>query len=161
MDKSYRVLVNKNLKLEIAADAVQGLDASPSAENSFHILHNNRSFRAELLRTDFYGRTYAIRIGGETFEVAIQSDLNALIQKMGYTLGSSRTMNSIKAPMPGIIIDIQVEPGQQVHEGEALVVLEAMKMENAIVSPSDATIKEILVKKGDTVEKNKLLIELE
>lgn len=161
MDKSYRVLVNKNLKLEIAADAVQGLDASPSAENSFHILHNNRSFRAELLRTDFYGRTYAIRIGGETFEVAIQSDLNALIQKMGYALGSSRTMNSIKAPMPGIIIDIQVEPGQQVHEGEALVVLEAMKMENAIVSPSDATIKEILVKKGDTVEKNKLLIELE
>lgn len=161
MDKSYRVLVNKNLKLEIGADAVQGLDASPSAENSFHVLHNHRSFRAELLRTDFYGRTYAIRIGGETFEVAIQSDLDALIQKMGYTLGSSRTMNSIKAPMPGIIIDIQVEQGQQVHEGEALVVLEAMKMENAIVSPSDATIKEILVKKGDTVEKNKLLIELE
>jgi biotin carboxyl carrier protein len=114
-----------------------------------------------LLRSDFYERSYVIRIGGETFEVAIQSDLDALIEKMGYELGSSRIMNSIKAPMPGIIIDIPVEPGQQVKEGESLVILEAMKMENAILSPSNATIKDILVKKGDTVEKNKLLIELE
>lgn len=161
MDKSFRVLVNKNLKMEIGADAVQDLDVSPSAENSFHILYDNKSFRAELLRSDFYERSYAVRIGGETFEVAIQSDLDALIEKMGYELGSSRIMNSIKAPMPGIIIDIPVEPGQQVKEGESLVILEAMKMENAILSPSNATIKDILVKKGDTVEKNKLLIELE
>lgn len=161
MDKSFRVLVNKNLKMEIRADAVQDLDVTPSAENSFHVLHHNKSFQAELLRSDFYERSYVIRIGGETFEVAIQSDLDALIEKMGYELGSSRIMNSIKAPMPGIIIDILVEPGQQVKEGESLVILEAMKMENAILSPSNATIKHILVKKGDTVEKNKLLIELE
>ena len=161
MDETFKVLVNKNLKLEIGADAAQGLDVSPFAENSFHILHNSRSFRAELLRSNFFDRSYAIRIGGETFELTIQSDLDALIEKMGYTLGSSRIMNSIKAPMPGIIIDIPVEPGQQVNEGEALVILEAMKMENAILSPANATIKEILVKKGETVEKNKLLIELE
>ncbi len=161
MDKSFRVLVNKNLKMEIEADAVQDLDVSASAENCFHILYDNKSFQAELLRSDFYERSYAVRIGGETFEVAIPSDLDALVEKMGYELGSSRIMNSIKAPMPGIIIDIPVEPGQQVKEGESLVILEAMKMENAILSPSNATIKDILVKKGDTVEKNKLLIELE
>ena len=161
MDKSFRVLVNKKFKMEIGADAVEDLDVSSSAENSFHVLYENKSFQVELLRSDFYERSYAVRIGGETFEVAIQSDLDDLVEKMGYELGSSRIMNSIKAPMPGIIIDIPVEPGQQVKEGESLVILEAMKMENAILSPSNATIKHILVNKGDTVEKNKLLIELE
>ena len=70
-------------------------------------------------------------------------------------------MNFIKAPMPGIIIGWKVKEGDIVKEGDTLLILEAMKMENAISCPKDATVKSVHAKKGDTVEKNKLLIELE
>ena len=80
---------------------------------------------------------------------------------MGYSSGSAKVIDSIKAPMPGSIIDIKVEAGQKVKEGETLLILEAMKMENAITAPKDTIIKELFVKEGESVDKNKLLIDFE
>ena len=68
-------------------------------------------------------------------------------------------MYSIKAPMPGLILEINVKVGQEVKEDEPLLILEAMKMENIITSPRDGIIKSISVNKTDAVEKNQLLIE--
>ncbi len=61
--------------------------------------------------------------------------------------------------MPGLLLDIKVQEGQEVQKGEILLILEAMKMENVIKAPTDARIKHIKVQKGQTVEKNQLLIE--
>ena len=80
---------------------------------------------------------------------------------MGYKLSSESAANDIKAPMPGIILEMKAEPGAQVSKGDTLLILEAMKMENAILSPKDGVIKAVWSKTGDTVDKNKLLIELE
>jgi biotin carboxyl carrier protein len=63
--------------------------------------------------------------------------------------------------MPGLILEISAKEGQEVKEGDYILVLEAMKMENAITAPRDAVIKKITAKKGETVEKNQVLIELE
>jgi len=87
--------------------------------------------------------------------------LDLLIKQMGFSLGKSKTVNEIKAPMPGLILDIAVEVGQEVHEDDSLLVLEAMKMENNITSPRDGVIKSINIKKGDAVDKGALLIEFE
>ncbi len=65
------------------------------------------------------------------------------------------------APMPGLILDIVVSAGQQVTENEPLLILEAMKMENAVLSPRDGIIKEIVANQGDAVDKNQLLIVFE
>ena len=70
-------------------------------------------------------------------------------------------MNAIHAPMPGIIIGLNVKEGDDVKEGETVLILEAMKMENSIKCPKDGVVKSVLVEKGLAVEKNKLLIELE
>ena len=70
-------------------------------------------------------------------------------------------VNDIKAPMPGLILEVNVKEGDEVKEGDYLLVLEAMKMENALTAPRDAVIKSISVEKGQTVEKNQLLIEME
>lgn len=66
----------------------------------------------------------------------------------------------VKSPMPGTIIDIKVSVGQSVKEGETLLILEAMKMENEIVSPATATVKEIAVTKGSSVNSNDVLVVL-
>ena len=80
---------------------------------------------------------------------------------MGFETGTTKKVNEIKAPMPGLILDINVEIGQEVKEDDPLLILEAMKMENALTSPRDGVIKSISVTKGDAVDKNQLLIEFE
>ncbi|MBY0435500.1 MAG: acetyl-CoA carboxylase biotin carboxyl carrier protein subunit, partial [Cyclobacteriaceae bacterium] len=68
-------------------------------------------------------------------------------------------VNAVKAPMPGLIIDLRVNAGDTVKTGDPLLVLEAMKMENIIKAPGDGTVKQVKIKKGDSVEKGQLLIE--
>jgi biotin carboxyl carrier protein len=80
---------------------------------------------------------------------------------MGLSLAASKVINDVKAPMPGMILDIMVSEGQEVKEGDNLLVLEAMKMENTILAPRDAVIKSISIAKGKTVTKNEVLIEME
>lgn len=58
----------------------------------------------------------------------------------------------VKSPMPGNILKIQVSQGQQVKEGDVLIILEAMKMENEIVAPKAGSVAQIIVTKGQVVE---------
>ena len=66
----------------------------------------------------------------------------------------------VEAPMQGLVVGVNVSPGQKVKAGETLIVLEAMKMENPIVAPVDGTVEGIHISKGDTVETGALLISL-
>ena len=70
----------------------------------------------------------------------------------------SKKISDLKAPMPGLVVEVAVVDGQEVSKGDRLVVLEAMKMENILKAPADAIIKKVNVKKGSTVEKNEMLI---
>jgi len=65
--------------------------------------------------------------------------------------------NAIKAPMPGKIVDVRISANQQVKAGDILFILEAMKMENEIVAPSDGTVTSVSVNKGANVEKDQVL----
>ncbi|WP_313568503.1 biotin/lipoyl-containing protein [Acetoanaerobium noterae] len=65
---------------------------------------------------------------------------------------------SVKAPMPGTINDIKVTEGQAVKAGDVLVILEAMKMENEIMSPTDGVVKQIAVAKGASVNSGDVLV---
>jgi acetyl-CoA carboxylase biotin carboxyl carrier protein len=67
----------------------------------------------------------------------------------------------IRAPMPGSIVEILVNVGDEVKEDDELLLLEAMKMENPICAPSDGVIKEIRVKEKDVVEVDQILVILE
>jgi biotin carboxyl carrier protein len=70
-------------------------------------------------------------------------------------------MNQLKAPMPGLVIEYFVKEGDEVQAGDKLMILEAMKMENVIKATGEGKIKKLVVTKGNTVEKNQLLIEFE
>ena len=80
---------------------------------------------------------------------------------MGFTIGKAKQINIIKAPMPGLILEISVFIGQTVQENDNLLILTAMKMENSLRSPRDGVIKSIDVNVGDSVIKGDLLIEFE
>ncbi len=87
--------------------------------------------------------------------------MDFLLQSMGLDTLNSKKINEIKAPMPGLVLDIKVSEGSVVKKGDVLLVLEAMKMENNLKSPADGIVKKIVAKKGTAVEKNQLLISFE
>lgn len=161
MDKIFKVNVNKTLNFELNKQQTKGLNVVSEANSKYHILQNNQSFKAELVHSNFNKKEYTISLNSNTYQIKIVSDLDLLIEKMGYSTGSSKKLNFINAPMPGIIIGLLVKEGDIIKEGDTLLILEAMKMENAIISEKDATIKTVSIQIGDSVEKGKLLIELD
>lgn len=155
-----KVIVNESREYEFRSSDIEKLDLLKRSASKFHIISKNKSFYAELERADFNKREYIININSNSYTVKISNEIDQLIKEMGFIIGSSVKTNSIKAPMPGIILSVNVEENQTVKEGETLLILEAMKMENAITAPKDGIIKSIFAKSGETVEKGVLLIEM-
>jgi len=161
MTTKYKVKVNDNMKYDISIDDIKKLDAEKTGDNQYHILEDNVPFIAELVESDFYKKKYIIKINNTSYKINISKPLDLLIDKLGFKIGYTKRINSIKAPMPGLILDIHVEAGQEVKEDDPLLILEAMKMENVITSPRDGVIKSINMSIGNTIDKGQLLIEFE
>ena len=157
----YKINVNKTHSFDVSEDDSHQLDAIETQPNQFHVLSNNKSVEAEIIDSDFNSKTYTIKVNSNTYEVNINDALDQQIAALGFEIGSAKQVNSVKAPMPGLILEINVSEGQEVKEDESLLILEAMKMENVLTSPRDGVIKSISVSKGETVDKNSLLIEFE
>ena len=134
-------------------------DIHAVSEDYFHILYKNKSYRAEIVESDIATKTILIKINGKNYSVELKNKFDLLLEKMGMNKNAANKVNSIKAPMPGLIIDLKIKSGDVVKQGEPLLILEAMKMENIIKSPGEGTIKNVKVKKGDSVEKGQVMIE--
>jgi biotin carboxyl carrier protein len=159
--KNFRINVNQKQNFEFSTDKLKDLDLIQNGELKYHLLNKNKSFQAEIIQADFYKREYTISLNSKTYHLKISNALDLMIEKMGYSVNGSKKLNAIHAPMPGIIIGIEIKQGDAVKEGDTVLILEAMKMENSIKCPKDGVIKSIFVEVGSAVEKNKLLIELE
>lgn len=161
MEKNFTIKIEGFSDQELSGADAGKLDLIPAGKQTYHILSGKKAFRAQLTGKDFQKKTYRIKVNSNTYHIRINDELDRLIEKMGLSSRNTKKTNQIKAPMPGVILDLKVGKGDTVQEGDTLLILEAMKMENAILCPKDAVIKNIHVALNETVEKNKLLIELE
>jgi len=161
MSANYKVIVNESFQFDFEKESISKLDAVPTEENAFHVLHQNTSYKAEIVGSDFHHKSYTVKVNNTIYTVAISNPLDILIKDMGFEIGLTKQINAIKAPMPGLILEINVVVGQAVKENDSLIILSAMKMENSFLSPRDGVIKSIAVQAGDAVEKGQLLIEFE
>lgn len=159
-DKNFLVKVNEH-NFDFSYDDINSADVIQTGSSDFNIIHGHRSVNARLLESDTGNKKVRIEIEGEFYQIEIRDALDQMLDKMGFNNVTARQMKEIKAPMPGLVVEISVYAGQEIVEGSRLLILEAMKMENSIIIHAPATIKKILVEKGQAVEKNQVLIILE
>jgi acetyl/propionyl-CoA carboxylase alpha subunit len=131
------------------------------SEKHLIVERKNRKFEVRLLTLDTVKKIAQIKVDGFRFEVKQEDEYDALLKTLGMGAGVVKKVNDMKAPMPGVVLDIKVTPGQLIKKDDPIVVLEAMKMENLLKSPIDGVIKGISINKGETVEKNKVLVTFE
>lgn len=158
----YKATVNDSQLFEVGkANDIIDFDCSKLPDGKYHILLNNKSFVAELVEIDRREKMVHLKLGDELFHVAVEDSFDALLESMGMDKAQEQKVSEIKSPMPGLVLDILVKVGDTVSKDQSLMVLEAMKMENIIASPSDAVVSHIEVAKQDKVDKNQILIRFE
>jgi len=154
-----KAIINNSYNLELKE--IPNWDCIKVKDGQFHILYNNISFVANVVSHDFTNKTFEIQINNTTYQVELKDRYDDLIHQLGLDVSSNSKDHQIKALMPGKVLDILINVGDEINEGDNLIILEAMKMENIIKSSRGGTIASIFVSKGDSVEKNALLLSFE
>ncbi len=161
MKDKYFVRVDENYEFNLSSDDLNSWDIKQKSPEHFHLIERKKNFDIKLEDAGFQAKKYRISVNGNSYTVSLKDSLDQLVDAMGLSLGKQDKETDIKAPMPGLILDVLVKTGQEVKENEPLLVLEAMKMENVLAAPNPGIVQEIFVKKGDSVDKKDILIAIE
>ena len=125
----------------------------------FHLITTSKSYVVEIVAKDAQTKHLQLKVNGVIFNIDVRDKYDMLLEQLGMQQSGDSNHREIRAPMPGMILDILVKEGQQVSKGDKLVILEAMKMENVIKSSGEGTVEMITIQKGMNVEKNQVLIQ--
>jgi glutaconyl-CoA/methylmalonyl-CoA decarboxylase subunit gamma len=120
---------------------------------------NNKKYLAEI--TDKSQNKYTVLLNGVSYSFTIESPISYRRRKYLEKYKQHNKIEIVTAPMPGKIIELLVEESSHVKEGEAILILEAMKMQNEIIAQVTGKVKKISVKAGDSVTKDDVLMEIE
>jgi biotin carboxyl carrier protein len=129
-------------------------------EEGFTFLeYKDKKYLAEI--TDKSQNKYAVLLNGVSYTFTIESPISYSRRKYLEKHKQANKLEVITAPMPGKIIELLVEESANVKEGDAILILEAMKMQNEIIAQASGKIRKINVKPGDAVSKDEVLMEIE
>lgn len=127
-----------NVSTYLINNKVFTLQCDEKGSGEYKILHNNFEYISE-----------------------IKTETRALLEKFIKSTGSAKGEGALTAPMPGLVVKINVAVGDEVAEGDKIIIIEAMKMENALSAPVSGKINSIKVKEGQAVDKGTVLIEID
>jgi biotin carboxyl carrier protein len=136
-------------------------DIRQVGERRYHCVDGTDSYSVELLEVDPDRKQFVFMLGGQRVQVQLKDEIDLVVEKLGMAQATEAVVREVAAPMPGLIVGLNVEVGQAVQEGDSLLTLEAMKMENVVKSPVSGTVAAVHVQAGDSVEKKQILISFE
>jgi biotin carboxyl carrier protein len=124
----------------------------------FSLLLDNRSYE---LFVEAQGEDYNVLVGDELYQLQVQDEWSRRLASIQALAQSDEGELEIKAPMPGVVVAVEVEPGADVKRDQGLVILSAMKMENEIKAPRDGTVKSVEVVENQIVQHGQTLVVIE
>lgn len=157
---SFQV-TSKNCVLTVDENQLNQYQISEISQDHYHLIYKDKSLQAKIISVDLTNCRVELLIDEVRYELTIDDELKMLIDSIGLRLSEKKIDDILKAPMPGLVINVSVSPNQIVKKGDSLITLEAMKMENVLKAHHDVVIKSVNVLKGEKVEKGQILIEFE
>jgi acetyl/propionyl-CoA carboxylase alpha subunit len=159
----HSVLIgNEEKSLEITSSDLDGLDLVRVSDTLLHVLQDQKSYLIDVIHADYATKEFTLRIDGKEVHIKLRDDVENRVHAMGFDVSKNHVkLKQISSPMPGLVLKILASEGDQVTEGQPVLVLEAMKMENVLSAPTDGIISEILVTSGKNVNKGQVLVRLD
>jgi biotin carboxyl carrier protein len=155
---AVRLLSEGAATSEIPVDFAEIESNMQTGEGLYSLIAGGKSYQAHIERTE---QGLHMTIGRHRLDIRVLTEREWHLKKVAPRAGKQTGPLTVKAPMPGLVKTVAVAPGDQVTEGQRLVVLEAMKMENEITSPQAGQVKDVLVSEGATVDGGTALVTLE
>ncbi len=157
----YKVAFDKTTNAGLVDGKEFSWDVAQVNESTFHVIKDSMSYNIEVLSLKPDTKEVYLKVNGTKYKYQIKDKFDELLHSLGMDNLASAKVSDLKAPMPGLVLEIDVEVGQSVEKGDSLLILEAMKMENVIKSPTEGVVKSIAINKGEAVEKNQVLLNFE
>lgn len=145
--ESYLAKDGKRLNIELVS----------LGDGRFSLIKDNMPYIVNISNNN---EGYQVRVVGDLFHVTVEDERSRKVKELVKASSSSQGKKTIKAPIPGLVVKIQSKVGDIVKEGDGLLILEAMKMENIIKAPYKCEVVEIAVKETDAVTQNQTLIKI-
>lgn len=164
--RTFRALLNdRAFDITLEGDTLTVNDASVEygfetvGDGYFSLLVDGRSVPVVVTPLDD-GRL-RVSINGRAQVVRVQDEHDLLLERFGLEEAAAGAEREVRAPMPGLVLNVMVTEGQTVQKGDGLLVLEAMKMENELRAPAGGVVQTIHVATDEAVDKDALLIEID
>ncbi len=135
------------------------LDMVEDTSGFSYLVYKNKKYQVDILERN--QNRYTIMINGVWYNFTVETPISFKRRKALDKNSTVSRIESIMAPMPGKILDVMVEENTDIKEGEPLVILEAMKMQNEILSSVSGKIKKINIRQNDSVMKDDIMLEIE
>lgn len=154
-DHTFSIQVNQDDQIMFDDEIVEVDFASVGEGDLYSLLVNNESFEAMVEERD--GVWYVL-MRGDLYEVNVVDERTQLLRARAGAIVPDTGEIAIKAPMPGLIVAVAVEVGQEVQAGDKIIILESMKMENELKAPRAGRIERINVQPRQSVEQHQVLV---
>ena len=156
-DESFEIEINGENDLLVNGQRMVIDFRSVVGQSVYSLIVNGRSYEALVQPTE---EGLEVLLHGQLFQVSIEDERQRRLRQSTGSVTVRRGEFHLKAPMPGLIVTVHVRDGQEVKKGDRMIVLESMKMQNEISSPTDGTVRTLRIKPGDNVDQNQVLLTL-
>ena len=156
-DESFEIEINGENDLLVNGQRMLIDFRSVVGQSVYSLIVNGKSYEALVQPTE---EGLEVLLHGQLFQVSIEDERQRRLRQSTGSTTVRRGEFHLKAPMPGLIVTVHVREGQEVKTGDRMIVLESMKMQNEISSPTDGTVRTLRIKPGDNVDQNQVLLTL-
>jgi len=157
----YKISVKElaDNKYEVTIDETPYVvDAQLTEYSVYSLIVNGKSYEIDL---DYKDGVYHVYNEGDLFKIEVMDELKKrMLEKRG-AAGGLEGAYTVKSDMPGKVVDVKVKVDEEVKEGDVLLILESMKMQNEIKSPKDGKVVEVFINAGDIIEADAKLVTIE